>query len=277
MAGRPPLKKSFRNKKPFARKRFGQNFLIDKNVVHKIINESNVSGSDHIVEIGPGRGHLTDELLKTNLKKLTAIELDRDLAPLLREKYKDNAKFSLLEEDALRTDFTTLAHGDKIKLIANLPYNISVPLIFLFMEEKELYSEIIIMVQKEVAKRLTSNPSTKDYGVLGIMCQIHFKSEILFDVPPTAFKPAPKVTSTVIKLTPLKETKIDVGDEKIFKKMIKAIFQTRRKTIYNGLKNAFDAETAKKALNMAKIDEKVRGETLFLEDFSRLAKALITV
>lgn len=266
-------------KKPFAKKSFGQNFLIDQNYISKIISALDPKSNETIIEIGAGRGALTQRLVESSADIL-AIELDRDLIPLLQKEFAGNENFKLIEEDALKINFTELTKTEnqrpKTKLVANLPYYISTAILQKLTEQREVFSELILMFQREVVERITAEPGTKERGFLTVLVEAFFHAEKLFDVPPTAFRPAPKVWSSVVRLTTKNE--IDLRNEKLFLKMISAGFQQKRKTILNNLKNAPESLYKEKEiranlqqiLENLEIDPQRRAETLTLEEWIKL-------
>ncbi|MCK4738640.1 MAG: ribosomal RNA small subunit methyltransferase A [Deltaproteobacteria bacterium] len=265
---------------PTPKKRLGQHFLIDKNIIRKIVSGAGVEEGELILEIGPGTGALTVELLRCGAR-VVALEADKTLASTLKERLLelgvgvDNLK--IIEGDALRVSYLELSRENKgtFKCVSNLPYNISGPLIAKFFEERAAFSELYLMIQKEVAMRLLGKPSTKDYGGLTVLTNLYTKSSKLFDVSPMCFRPPPKVTSTVIGLRILDKLGADVADEVLFKKVVRGAFGQRRKTLSNALKGAgFSNEAVAEALLDAGIDPGRRGETLELAEFAKLTEAL---
>ncbi|HEX8735323.1 MAG TPA: 16S rRNA (adenine(1518)-N(6)/adenine(1519)-N(6))-dimethyltransferase RsmA [Pyrinomonadaceae bacterium] len=265
--------------KPFAKKSFGQNFLVDKNYIDKIIAALNAQAGDTVIEIGAGRGALTERLVESGARVI-AIELDRDLIPLLKEKFAANENFSLIEQDALKLDFKeiiekqrTKTEGQKTKLVANLPYYISTAILQKLIGERDCFAEMILMFQREVVERITAETGNKERGFLTVLVEAYLETEKLFDVPPSAFRPAPKIWSAVARLTPKESVKIE--NEKLFREIISAGFIQRRKTILNNLKNAPASlkekiDDAEKLLNNAGIDTNRRAETLTLEEWTRI-------
>ena len=259
----------FRNDPPFAKKSFGQNFLIGQNFIDKIINAANPGPADTIVEIGPGCGALTERLLN-QVGEVVAVELDRDLASLLREKFAGCSNFRLIEADAVNLDFATVLHTEQApaKLVANLPYNVSTAILRSLADQKHLFSEMVLMFQREVAERITAKPGTSERGFLTVIVEANFEVERLFDVPPTAFRPIPKVWSSVVRLKP---KFVEIADENLFVGLISVGFAQRRKTILNNLKNQFPE--AQRMLERSKIDPMRRAETLTLDEWLELASA----
>lgn len=263
MSKRPPMHK--------ARKRFGQNFLQDGGIIRQIIRSINPKTTDHIVEIGPGLGALTEELL-SEAGALQAVELDRDLIPVLRTKFfRYEDKFVIHEADALKFDFSTLVpDGEPLRVVGNLPYNISTPLIFHLLSFNHTISDMHFMLQNEVVDRLVAGPGDNHYGRLGIMAQYYCQVEKLFVVPPEAFDPAPKVDSAIVRLTPYKTRPYEAKDISVLQNVVRTAFSQRRKTLRNNLKPLIDADT----LQSLDIDPTLRPERLSLEAFIRIADHL---
>ena len=258
------------------RKRFSQNFLTDRNIAARIVNALGLKGDDAVIEIGPGLGILTDGLLESGAKVI-GIEIDRDLAGGLKERFDGRNNLEIINADALKISYKELAaqRKEKLKVVSNLPYNISTPIIFKLLEEREIFSMFLLMLQKEVAQRIVSPPDNKEYGVLSVMVQLLADVKIEFDVPPSCFHPAPKVYSSVVRFNILNKPRIDVEDIAFFKKVVKASFGQRRKTLLNALKS-LNIETSQllELLNIINIDSKRRGETLTLEEFAVLSRGL---
>ena len=258
------------------RKRFSQNFLTDRNIAARIVNALGLKGDDAVIEIGPGLGILTDGLLESGAKVI-GIEIDRDLAGGLKERFDGRNNLEIINADALKISYKELAaqRKEKLKVVSNLPYNISTPIIFKLLEEREIFSMFLLMLQKEVAQRIVSPPDNKEYGVLSVMVQLLADVKIEFDVPPSCFHPAPKVYSSVVRFNILNKPRIDVEDIAFFKKVVKASFGQRRKTLLNALKS-LNIETSQllELLNIINIDSKRRGETLTLEEFAVLSREL---
>ena len=252
------------------RKRFGQNFLRDEGVVSRIAAAVDPRPGDHLVEIGPGEGALTRALL-TDGCRLDAIELDRDLVPGLLAAFGLRDGFTLHSEDALKFDFAALARpGDKLRVVGNLPYNISTPLIFRLLADAAIIRDMHFMLQKEVVQRLAAGPGSKQWGRLGIMAQYHCRVEHLFDVPPAAFRPPPKVDSAIVRLVPWPDSPWPDCDEQRLRATVQAAFAARRKTLRNNLKGLIDSS----ALEALGIDPGARAETLELPQFIAIAKAI---
>jgi len=258
------------------RKRFSQNFLTDRNIAARIVNALGLKGDDAVIEIGPGLGILTDGLLESGAKVI-GIEIDRDLAGGLKERFDGRNNLEIINADALKISYKELAaqRKEKLKVVSNLPYNISTPIIFKLLEEREIFSMFLLMLQKEVAQRIVSPPDNKEYGVLSVMVQLLADVKIEFDVPPSCFHPAPKVYSSVVRFNILNKPRIDVEDVAFFKRVVKASFGQRRKTLLNALKS-LNIETPQlvELLNIINIDSKRRGETLTLEEFAVLSREL---
>ncbi len=249
-----------------ARKRFGQNFLADAHYVARIIDAVDPVRGENIVEIGPGLAALTGGLIE-RAGHITAIEIDRDLAARLRGKFTP-AQLTLHEADALAFDYATLP-GD-LRVVGNLPYNISSPLLFHLAQFDGRLRDLHVMLQKEVVARMTAGPGTADYGRLTVMLQVKFAIRRLFVVPPGAFRPAPKVESAIARLVPLRDAKPRIDDDALFARIVAAAFGQRRKTLRNALSTLCDEA----ALRRVGIDPGVRGETLPVGEFVRLANAL---
>ena len=245
-----------------ARKRFGQNFLHDQNLISKIVNTINPQSDQHIREIGPGHGALTRLLIASNCH-LDVIEIDRDLAAELRLTIP---QINVIEADILDFDFTQLPTDQRLRVVGNLPYNISTPLIFKLFENLDNIQDMHFMLQLEVVNRITADPSTPDYGRLSVMSQYYCQADKLFAVPPDAFVPRPKVTSAIVRLLP-KESREEATDLKLFEKIVAQAFSMRRKTIRNSLKGFID-DSDFLALDL---DQKSRAENLTLQNYIDIA------
>ena len=253
---------------PRARKRFGQHFLHDKTIIDRILRVIDPQPGENLVEIGPGRGALTYPLLSL-CKKLTAVELDRDLLPVLEA---ESARFGMLEvinADILKFELSGLPGEKRFRLLGNLPYNISTPLMFHLLESVTLIQDMHFMVQKEVALRICAASGEPNYGRLSVMLQYHCDCQYLFDVGPESFTPSPKVDSAIIRLLPHQQSKQDIGDYDIFSTIVRTAFSQRRKTISNSLKTILDRE----AFAACDINPGLRAENLRLEDFAKLSLA----
>ena len=255
-----------------ARKRFGQNFLTDPHVVAGIVAAINPQAGEHLVEIGPGLGVLTDSLLPI-IGAMDAVELDRDIIPKLAANCSDKGQLQIHAIDALQFDFSSLAtDGRPLRIVGNLPYNISTPLMFHLLEKREVIKDMHFMLQKEVVDRLAATPNSKSYGRLSVTMQYHCRVEALMDVPPESFSPPPKVNSAVVRLTPYAEPPVQVDDLNMFEKLVTQAFSQRRKTQRNTLKPMMSAEQ----MEALDVDPKRRAETVSLEEFARLANAVST-
>jgi 16S rRNA (adenine1518-N6/adenine1519-N6)-dimethyltransferase len=248
------------------RRRFGQNFLVDPHYVERIVAAIDPKPGERIVEIGPGLAALTERLIE-GAGHITAVEIDRDLATRLHERFAPN-RLTLVVGDALEFDFATL--GTDLRVVGNLPYNISSPLLFHLAEFPRCLRDLHVMLQKEVVDRMTAEPGTPDYGRLTVMLNVRFAVERLFIVPPGAFRPVPKVDSAVARLRPLLERGPRIDDFALFSRVVAAAFSQRRKTLRNALSSVCDVET----IAAAGIDPRARGETLGVADFVRLANAI---
>ncbi|WP_460292962.1 16S rRNA (adenine(1518)-N(6)/adenine(1519)-N(6))-dimethyltransferase RsmA [Clostridium tertium] len=253
-------------------KSLGQNFLIDDSVPRDIVAGAEVDENDLVIEIGPGVGTLTAQLLN-KAKKVIAIELDNDLIPILNQEIGDNPKFILIHKDALKVNFNEIIGEEKsVKLVANLPYYVTTPIIVKLLKEGYNFKSLTIMIQKEVAERMNADPGNKDYGSLSLLVQYYCNTKIVRRVPPQCFIPRPKVDSIVIRLDKLSEPKVKVENEKLFFDIIRNSFNMRRKTLWNGVKNiGLSKENLELAFNEANIDPKRRGETLTIEEFATLS------
>jgi 16S rRNA (adenine1518-N6/adenine1519-N6)-dimethyltransferase len=253
-----------------ARKRFGQNFLHDAGVIHRILRAIHARPGEHLVEIGPGQGALTEGLLGSGAK-LDVIELDQDLLPLLRLRFGLNPNFTLNAGDALKFDFNGLLQGEeKLRVVGNLPYNISTPLIFHLLEHASIIGDMHFMLQKEVVERLAAEPGGGDWGRLSIMVQYHCRVEHLFNVGPGAFNPPPKVDSAIVRLVPHAVLPHPAKDHRLLERVVREAFNQRRKTLRNTLKQLLPAA----AIEAAGVDGGLRPEQLDLAAFVRLADQL---
>jgi 16S rRNA (adenine1518-N6/adenine1519-N6)-dimethyltransferase len=260
--------KSKIRKPVFAKKSFGQNFLVDQNYIDKIISALNLNKNETIVEIGAGRGALTERLVESGTN-VVAIELDRDLIPILDEKFGKYENFTLVEQNALEINFADIIKNPKsTKLVANLPYYISTAILQKLIEQRDYFSEMILMFQREVVERITARAGNSERGFLTVFTEAYLQAEKLFDVPPNAFSPAPKVWSSVIRLKP--KENIDVADGKSFRRIVSAGFRQKRKTIANNLRSEF--ENIEKTLDACGIDKQRRAETLTIEEWISLSK-----
>jgi 16S rRNA (adenine1518-N6/adenine1519-N6)-dimethyltransferase len=253
-----------------ARKRFGQNFLHDRGVIDHIVRAIHPLAADHLVEIGPGQGALTEPLAASGCA-LDVIELDRDLIAGLLAAFVRNPRFKLHSADALKFDFASLVTaGERLRVVGNLPYNISTPLIFKLLENAAIIQDMHFMLQLEVVERLAARPGGKSWGRLGIMAQYHCAVENLFEVPPESFSPAPKVQSAIVRLTPLQASPWAACDEAKLRQLVQTAFAQRRKTLRNNLKGLIDTA----GLELLGIDPGARAETLDIPDFIEITNAI---
>ena len=256
-------------------KSLGQNFLVDQSVPRDIVDGADVGAEDLVIEIGPGVGTLTVQLLKI-AKRVVAIELDDTLIPILTEELGEYPNFSLIHNDALKVNFDEVIGDEQnVKLVANLPYYVTTPIIVKLLKEKHKFKSLTIMIQKEVAERMNAEPGNKDYGALTLLVQYYCNTKIVRKVPPACFIPRPKVDSIVIRLDKLDEPKVKVDNEKLFFDIIRNSFNMRRKTLWNGVKSIGPAkEKLEAAFEKAGIDPKRRGETLTIEEFAMLSNCI---
>ena len=259
-------------------KKFGQNFLIDPHVLDKIIGTAGVTKEDMVLEIGPGIGTMTQYLAEA-AREVVAVEIDNNLIPILKETLAEYDNVTVINEDILKVDIKTLAEehnsGRPIKVVANLPYYITTPIIMGLFESNVPIDNITVMVQKEVADRMQVGPGSKDYGALSLAVQYYAEPYIVANVPPNCFIPRPNVGSAVIRLTRHKEMPVQVADPKLMFRLIRASFNQRRKTLQNGLNNAPDVSFTKEqivaAIESLGVPATIRGEALDLQQFAQLA------
>ncbi|WP_427337730.1 16S rRNA (adenine(1518)-N(6)/adenine(1519)-N(6))-dimethyltransferase RsmA [Caloranaerobacter sp. DY30410] len=264
-------------------KSLGQNFLIDKNIIDKICDGAEIKESDQIIEIGPGIGTLTQELCK-RARKVVAIEIDKNLYPILKDNLSSYDNFYLVEGDVLKIDLNALIsnyfdNDGEIKVVANLPYYITTPIIMKLLEEKIRVNKIVVMVQKEVALRMKAKPGSKDYGALSIAVQYYSEPQIIVNVPKNVFMPRPNVDSAVIMLNIYEKPTVEVKDEKLLFKIIKAAFSKRRKTLVNALslgELGIAKEDIISILNECNIDVKTRAENLSLDEFAKITNSILS-
>lgn len=263
-------------------KKFGQNFLIDTHVLDKIVAAAEIGPEDFVVEIGPGIGTMT-QYLAYAAREVCAVEIDQNLIPILEDTLSGYDNVTVINQDILKVDLNALAleknEGRPFKIVANLPYYITTPIIMGLFENHVPVESITVMVQKEVADRMQVGPGTKDYGALSLAVQYYAKPYIVANVPPNCFMPRPKVGSAVIRLTLHENTPVQVRDEKLMFRLIRASFNQRRKTLVNGITNSpelpFTKEQAVAAIEACGLPPAVRGETLDLEQFARLADCFL--
>ncbi len=262
-------------------KKYGQNFLVDPHVLEKIITASEITKEDCVLEIGPGLGTMT-QYLAEQAGQVVAVEIDKVLIPILRDTLSEYDNVTIINEDVLKIDINQLVteknNGKPVKVVANLPYYITTPIIMALFEQKVPLKSITIMVQKEVADRMQVGPGTKDYGALSLAVQYYAKPEIVAIVPPNCFIPRPNVSSAVIRLTRHEVPPVEVTDESFLFAIIRASFNQRRKTLANGLANAGNLQLTREqvtdALKKMNLSETIRGEALTLSQFAELANLL---
>lgn len=263
-------------------KKFGQNFLIDAHVLDKIINAAGVSKEDVVLEIGPGIGTMT-QYLAENAKQVIAVEIDNNLIPILNDTLSDCNNVTIINGDILKVNINELVdkynNGKPIKVVANLPYYITTPIVMGLFESNVPIDNVTVMVQKEVADRMQVGPGSKDYGALSLAVQFYAEPYIVANVPPNCFMPRPNVGSAVIRLTKWAKKPVNVNDEKFMFKLIRASFNQRRKTLQNGLCNAkelnIDKEKVIEVLDKMQLSRTIRGEALTLEQFALLSDELL--
>lgn len=280
--GTPSATKEIINKYSFAfQKKFGQNFLIDSNVLESIIRGAEITKDDFVLEIGPGIGTMTQYLCEA-ARQVVVVEIDKMLIPILEDTLSEYDNVEVINQDVLKVDIKSLAeeknNGKPIKVVANLPYYITTPIIMGLFESGVPIDSITIMVQKEVADRMQTGPGSKDYGALSLAVQYYATAKVILNVSATCFMPRPNVDSAVIKLTRHKEPTVNVADEKLMFKIIRASFNQRRKTLQNGLYNSSELRIPKEktvaALEEMGLTPTIRGEKLSLEEFALLSDIL---
>jgi 16S rRNA (adenine1518-N6/adenine1519-N6)-dimethyltransferase len=265
-----------------AKKSLGQNFLVDERVAARIVEALGPHSDDTIIEIGPGRGALTSRLV-AHAGRLVAVELDRDLAQLLREQFHESPSFHLVESDALTTDLCALIEPAKsARVVANLPYYISTAILQRLIEQRSCISEMVLMLQREVVERICAPVASSERGYLSVLVEAYCEREALFDVAPAAFRPVPKVWSTVVRLKMRPRLAVDVADEALLWQLVSAGFAKKRKTIFNNLRSVSGKLSARiekaggagRVLEAAHIESRRRAETLTLEEWARLARMI---
>ncbi|MGI8469144.1 MAG: 16S rRNA (adenine(1518)-N(6)/adenine(1519)-N(6))-dimethyltransferase RsmA [Pyrinomonadaceae bacterium] len=271
------------NRKPkivFAKKSFGQNFLVDENYINKMISALNPQKGETIIEIGAGRGALTEKLVEAGAN-VVAVELERDMIAVLHEKFSGKENFRLVEADALKVDFSAFRaphSAFRIKLVANLPFYISTAILQKLIEQRAIFSEMILMFQREVVERITAKAGSSERGFLTVLVETHLETEKLFDIPPQAFHPAPKVWSSVVHLITKESDKITFENENFFRELVSESFKQKRKTIWNNLKNfepeRFDKKDWEKTFLKAGISPHSRAESLTIEEWKKLFDAV---
>lgn len=262
-------------------KKYGQNFLIDGNILDKIVNSANITKDDCVIEIGPGIGTMTQYLAEA-AREVIAVEIDKSLIPILEDTLAAYDNVTVINEDILKVDINKLVEeknqGKPIKVVANLPYYITTPIIMGLFESKVPLNSITIMVQKEVADRMQVGPGTKDYGALSLAVQFYASPQIVVNVPPSCFMPQPKVGSAVIRLTKYEKSPVEVENEQFLFSIIRASFNQRRKTLVNGLQNAANLNVKKEnileTLEEMNLSATIRGEALTLEQFANFSNIL---
>jgi 16S rRNA (adenine1518-N6/adenine1519-N6)-dimethyltransferase len=258
----------------------GQNFLTDMNIVNRIVDAAGVSEKDHILEIGPGRGVMTRAMAARGAEIL-ALELDRQLVPLLEEDFARKGNVAIVQGDILKADLgeTLLSRfNGRWKVVANLPYNISSQVLIKFLDDRRLFSTLVLMLQREVGERLVAPPGCKEYGILTLFCGLHFHIQKEFVVRPGSFYPPPKVDSVVLSFHPLAAPRADVGNEAFFREVVRVSFSQRRKTLWNCLRSSpllSDEAVLREVLSQVGIDGGRRGETLSMDEFASLSRAVI--
>lgn len=282
--GSPSATKEIINKYSFAfQKKFGQNFLIDSNILESIVSAADITNDDFVLEIGPGIGTMTQYLCEA-ARQVVAVEIDKMLIPILKDTLSEYDNVEVINQDVLKLDIKALAqeknNGKPIKVVANLPYYITTPIIMGLFESKVPIESITIMVQKEVADRMQTGPGSKDYGALSLAVQYYADAKVQLNVSASCFMPRPNVDSAVIKLTAHEKPVVDV-DETLMFKVIRASFNQRRKTLVNGLKNSSELDYTKEeivqAIKAIGKEENIRGEKLTLEEFAALSNSLKVV
>ena len=251
-------------------KKLGQNFLQDHSIVTKICDAAGLGSDDDIIEVGPGFGVLTEEILK-KVNLLYAIEKDKDLCIFLENKFSGFGNIKIINDDILRIDIKKFKDKNSLKFISNLPYNITSPVLSILLENRDILSTVVIMVQKEVGMRISSAPGTKVYGSLSVITQTYFDIKKVCSVPRSAFKPVPKVDSIVLQMDPVSKFSKKIDDHSLYKKVVQSSFSSKRKMIGNSLKPFFDREHIETCLDKSGIDGKRRAETIGIEEFIRIA------
>ena len=271
------IKKELKEYGLFPRKRWGQHFLVDRNILDKVIRTAEVEKGDIILEVGPGLGEMTLALAR-QAKKVIAVEIDSKLVAILEKKMRGHPNVEVVKSDILKVDFDQFLkkEGHPIKVVANLPYQISTPLLFHFIESKDVFSTFTLMLQREVAERMAAPPGRKEYGPLSIFIQLSFDLTIRFFIKPSAFFPPPKVDSALVHMVWREEPLVETNDEEWFKRVVKACFGYRRKTLVNALKHSelVLPESMELKMKGIGIDPQRRPETLTIQEFAALANAL---
>ena len=280
--GTPLATKAVLEKHHFTlQKKYGQNFLIDGNILEKIVTEAGITDKDFVLEIGPGIGTMTQYLCEA-AREVVAVEIDRFLIPVLEDTLRSYDNVTVINSDILKLDLNAFIqeknNGNPVKIVANLPYYITTPIVMELFESHALIESITIMIQKEVADRMQVGPGTKDYGALSLAVQYYAKPQIVAIVPPSCFMPRPNVASAVIRLDRYTESPVKVTDEKLFFQIIRASFNQRRKTLVNGLMNGMNLGYTKEELGEILLSigwkENIRGEALTIEEFAQLSNII---
>ncbi|HWP90730.1 MAG TPA: 16S rRNA (adenine(1518)-N(6)/adenine(1519)-N(6))-dimethyltransferase RsmA [Thermodesulfobacteriota bacterium] len=268
---KPSSREFFFSKKTRPSRVLGQNFIRDQSVLERMGKIADLSEEDELLEIGAGLGALTF-FLGERVRRVIAVEKDRRLVEKLRENVSPLKNIEIIEEDILETEFKRFFRGNKLKVVSNLPYSISSPVLFKLLEERELFSLLVLMLQREVGERIAAPPGGKEYGSLSVLVQTYMDVSLELNVPPEAFWPRPKVDSVVIKLIPLLRPRIQIRDEKLFRTVVRAAFSSRRKILANSLSSLLSKEQVEEILKSSGIDGRRRAETLSLEEFGRITE-----
>jgi 16S rRNA (adenine1518-N6/adenine1519-N6)-dimethyltransferase len=273
-------KKTRRSPGSFRRKRLGQHFLVDRSAIEWVVRVADVAPEEVVLEVGPGRGDLT-MLLARKSRKVIAIEIDSTLTDRVIERAKPVGNVEVIHGDALKIDLEEIGRrtGKKLKIVANLPYRVSTPLLMRFLSLRHLFSSMFLMLQKEVALRIVAKPKTKDYGALSVFIQIHTTPTIELSLPPACFFPSPRVDSALVKFVIHEAPRVEIHSEKAFRQVVRAAFGHRRKTLKNALRSLLPEDRSvrdmERRLGDLHIDPKRRAETLSLDEFARLTAGLI--
>lgn len=263
-------KEFFSGEKAYPRKSLGQNFITDRRVIDRIIETASLSAEDEVLEIGPGMGALTLALAE-RAGRVVAIEKDERVISRLRELLDGHPNVELIQGDCLKIDYRDFYRGNKIKVVSNLPYSISTPVLVRLLKNRDIFSSLILMLQLEVGERISAGPGGKQYGSISVLIQTYMDVKIEFRVPPAAFWPKPKVDSAVLKFVPLPQPRVPVSDEELYEKVLRAAFSSRRKMLGNSLRSILPKDAAESALASCGIDRRRRAETLTIQEFGLLA------
>jgi 16S rRNA (adenine1518-N6/adenine1519-N6)-dimethyltransferase len=258
------------------KKSLGQNFIIDLEVLDRMSEIAELTRNDEVLEIGAGLGTLT-AFLAERAKRVVAIEMDKRLFEKLNKSFHHLSNLELLMGDVLRINLRELFTGNKMKVVSNLPYSITSPILMKLLENRDIFSLLVIMIQREVGERITASPGGRDYGSISVLLQTFFDISIELTVPPEAFWPKPKVDSVVLKLNPLRNPRIEIRDIEVFKKIVRASFSSRRKILANSLSSLVPKDEVEEILKSAEIDRKRRAETLSIEEFGRLTEEAFNI